>query len=158
MKVTMDRYNATGISLSGMGCPCPWRGRKFQSASDAVRTFYEEDRRQLISIARICYSRWFGNANGTIMMGMLVIFFNFRGDRAIEISRASPRRNSLNSTEDIFPDIFYAGMMEYDGDAHIPPHFLVQPPAIDRVFSEYLCAEKVKTFAISETDQEVSAM
>jgi 2,3-bisphosphoglycerate-independent phosphoglycerate mutase len=44
-------------------------------------------------------------------------------------------------------------MMEYDGDAHIPPHFLVQPPAIDRVISEYLCAEKVKTFAISETQK-----
>jgi len=42
-------------------------------------------------------------------------------------------------------------MMEYDGDAHIPPHFLVQPPAIDHVISEYLCAEKVKTFAVSET-------
>jgi 2,3-bisphosphoglycerate-independent phosphoglycerate mutase len=44
-------------------------------------------------------------------------------------------------------------MMEYDGDAHIPPHFLVQPPAIDRVISEYLCAEKVKTFAVSETQK-----
>jgi 2,3-bisphosphoglycerate-independent phosphoglycerate mutase len=44
-------------------------------------------------------------------------------------------------------------MMEYDGDAHIPPHFLVQPPAIDRVIGEYLCAEKVKTFAVSETQK-----
>jgi 2,3-bisphosphoglycerate-independent phosphoglycerate mutase len=44
-------------------------------------------------------------------------------------------------------------MMEYDGDAHIPPHFLVQPPAIDRVISEYLCAEKIKTFAVSETQK-----
>ena len=50
-------------------------------------------------------------------------------------------------------DIFYAGIMEYDGDAHIPRHFLVQPPAIDRVVSEYLCAEKVKTFAVSETQK-----
>jgi 2,3-bisphosphoglycerate-independent phosphoglycerate mutase len=44
-------------------------------------------------------------------------------------------------------------MMEYDGDAHIPPHFLVQPPAIDRTISEYLCAAKVKTFAVSETQK-----
>jgi 2,3-bisphosphoglycerate-independent phosphoglycerate mutase len=44
-------------------------------------------------------------------------------------------------------------MMEYDGDAHIPPHFLVQPPAIDRTISEYLCAQKVKTFAVSETQK-----
>jgi len=43
--------------------------------------------------------------------------------------------------------------MEYDGDAHIPPNFLVLPPAIDRVISEYLCAEKIKTFAVSETQK-----
>ncbi|NMD05790.1 MAG: 2,3-bisphosphoglycerate-independent phosphoglycerate mutase, partial [Deltaproteobacteria bacterium] len=51
------------------------------------------------------------------------------------------------------PDIFYAGMMEYDGDAHIPPNFLVQPPAIDRVVTEYLCAERIKSFAVSETQK-----
>jgi 2,3-bisphosphoglycerate-independent phosphoglycerate mutase len=44
-------------------------------------------------------------------------------------------------------------MMEYDGDAHIPPNFLVQPPAIDHVISEYLCAENVKVFAVSETQK-----
>ncbi len=44
-------------------------------------------------------------------------------------------------------------MMEYDGDTHIPPHFLVQPPSIDRTISEYLCAEKIKSFAISETQK-----
>ena len=44
-------------------------------------------------------------------------------------------------------------MMEYDGDSHIPPNFLVQPPAIDRVISECICAEGIKTFAVSETQK-----
>jgi len=51
------------------------------------------------------------------------------------------------------PDILYAGMMEYDGDTHIPPNFLVWPPSIDRTVSEYLCAEKIQMFAISETQK-----
>jgi 2,3-bisphosphoglycerate-independent phosphoglycerate mutase len=51
------------------------------------------------------------------------------------------------------PDIIYAGMMEYDGDTHIPPNFLVWPPAIDHTLSEYLCAEKISMFAISETQK-----
>ena len=28
------------------------------------------------------------------------------------------------------PDVLYAGMMEYDGDLHIPKHYLVEPPEI----------------------------
>jgi 2,3-bisphosphoglycerate-independent phosphoglycerate mutase len=44
-------------------------------------------------------------------------------------------------------------MMEYDGDAHIPNHFLVEPPAIDRVLGEYLCAAGVSSFAVSETQK-----
>jgi 2,3-bisphosphoglycerate-independent phosphoglycerate mutase len=38
------------------------------------------------------------------------------------------------------PEVFYAGMMQYDGDALIPKHFLVEPPAIDRTIGQYLCA------------------
>jgi 2,3-bisphosphoglycerate-independent phosphoglycerate mutase len=44
-------------------------------------------------------------------------------------------------------------MMEYDGDTHIPPNYLVPPPDIDRTVSEYLCAEKIRSFAVSETQK-----
>ena len=44
-------------------------------------------------------------------------------------------------------------MMQYDGDAQIPKQFLVEPPAIDRTVSQYLCAAGVTSFAISETQK-----
>jgi 2,3-bisphosphoglycerate-independent phosphoglycerate mutase len=44
-------------------------------------------------------------------------------------------------------------MMEYDGDAKIPSHYLVKPPAIDHTLSDYLCANKIRSFAISETQK-----
>jgi len=44
-------------------------------------------------------------------------------------------------------------LMQYDGDALIPKHFLVEPPAIDRTISQYLCSEGVRAFAISETQK-----
>jgi len=44
-------------------------------------------------------------------------------------------------------------MMEYDGDLHIPSHFLVSPPEIDRTVSEYLCDAGVPSFALSETQK-----
>jgi 2,3-bisphosphoglycerate-independent phosphoglycerate mutase len=82
-----------------------------------------------------------------------VIFFNFRGDRAIEISRAFTEKDFQEFDRGPLGDILYAGMMEYDGDTHVPPRFLVQPPAIDRTLSEYLCAEGIRSFAISETQK-----
>jgi 2,3-bisphosphoglycerate-independent phosphoglycerate mutase len=95
----------------------------------------------------------YGTPIGPIRDGDGVIFFNFRGDRAIEISRAFTEDDFSEFGRGPLPDIFFAGMMEYDGDTHIPPHFLVQPPAIDRTISEYLCTERIKMFAISETQK-----
>ena len=155
MKVTMDRYNSDwNIVKRGWEAHVRGEGRMFASASEAVKTFYAEDPKatdQYLPSFVVINSA--GNPVGPIKDGDAVIFFNFRGDRAIEISRAFSEKDFKEFDRGELPDIFYAGMMEYDGDAHIPPNFLVQPPAIDRVISEYLCAEKVKTFAVSETQK-----
>jgi 2,3-bisphosphoglycerate-independent phosphoglycerate mutase len=44
-------------------------------------------------------------------------------------------------------------MMEYDGDLHLPRHYLVQPPTIDRTMGEYLARNQVTQFACSETQK-----
>jgi len=44
-------------------------------------------------------------------------------------------------------------MMEYDGDLHIPKHFLVAPPAIDHTMGELLAQNHVPQLAISETQK-----
>lgn len=155
MKVTMDRYNSDwNIVKRGWQAHVLGEGRKFSSASEAVKTFYEEDPKATDQyLPPFVIADGSGAPVGKIHDGDAVIFFNFRGDRAIEISRAFSEKEFSEFDRGPLPDVFYAGMMEYDGDAHIPPHFLVQPPAIDRVISEYLCAEKVKTFAVSETQK-----
>jgi 2,3-bisphosphoglycerate-independent phosphoglycerate mutase len=155
MKVTMDRYNSDwNIVKRGWDAHVLGEGRKFLSASDAVKTFYEEDPKATDQyLPAFVIADDSGIPKGRIQDGDAVIFFNFRGDRAIEISRTFSEKEFSEFDRGPLPDIFYAGMMQYDGDAHIPPHFLVQPPAIDRVISEYLCAENVKTFAVSETQK-----
>jgi 2,3-bisphosphoglycerate-independent phosphoglycerate mutase len=94
-----------------------------------------------------------GKPVGTIEDGDAVVFFNFRGDRAIEISMAFEKEDFNGFDRQRVPDVFYAGMMEYDGDAHIPKNFLVEPPAIDRTIGQYLCAAGVTSYAISETQK-----
>ena len=44
-------------------------------------------------------------------------------------------------------------MMQYDGDAHVPKQYIVEPPSIERTMGEYLVASKVKLLAISETQK-----
>lgn len=152
MKVTMDRYNSDwNIVKRGWDAHVLGIGRTFSSASEAIKTFYAENPKATDQyLPAFIITDGSGMPNGTINDGDAVILFNFRGDRAIEISRAFSEKDFTEFDRGPLPDIFYAGMMEYDGDAHIPPYFLVQPPAIDRTISEYLCAEKVKTFAVSE--------
>jgi len=155
MKVTMDRYEADWeIVRRGWQAHVLGIGRGFASASEAVRTFYSEDPEitdQYMNPFVVVDEA--GRPVGTIGNGDAVICFNFRGDRAIEISRAFTETDFREFDRGPLPDLLYAGMMEYDGDLHIPPRFLVEPPAIDRTVSEYLCAEEITSFAISETQK-----
>ena len=155
MKVTMDRYNADwSIVKRGWDAHVLGKGRRFKSALEAIKTLYDEDPKitdQYLDPFVIVDD--LDMPIGPIIDGDVVVFFNFRGDRAIEISRAFTEKDFSEFDRGPLPDILYAGMMEYDGDTHIPPNFLVQPPAIERTISEYLCNEKINTFAVSETQK-----
>jgi 2,3-bisphosphoglycerate-independent phosphoglycerate mutase len=155
MKVTMDRYEADwNIVQRGWDAYVLGKGRPFRSASDAIECFYAEDANasdQYFDAFVICDPA--GMPVGTINDGDAVIFFNFRGDRAIEISRAFTDLEFNKFDRERFPKILYAGMTLYDGDTGVPPHYLVNPPVIHGVLSEYLCAEGMKTFALSETQK-----
>jgi 2,3-bisphosphoglycerate-independent phosphoglycerate mutase len=90
---------------------------------------------------------------GPIVDGDSVVFFNFRGDRAIEISRAFTDPDFNKFPREPHPDVLFAGMMEYDGDLKIPPRYLVTPPAISRTLSEYLVHNDVTQLAVAETQK-----
>ena len=155
MKVTMDRYNADwDIVKRGWDTHVRGIGRKFKSAEEAISTFYEEGEKiidQYLDPFVIV-----DEANeplGKIVDGDSVVFFNFRGDRAIEISRAFEEKDFYEFEREDYPDVYYAGMMQYDGDLFIPKNYLVFPPTINKTINEYLCNEKVTSFAISETQK-----
>ena len=82
-----------------------------------------------------------------------MVTFNFRGDRVVEISQAFDQDEFTHFDRQRRPRVFYAGMMEYDGDLHIPRHYLVSPPEIERPMGEILAAAHVSQLAISETQK-----
>jgi 2,3-bisphosphoglycerate-independent phosphoglycerate mutase len=154
MVTTMDRYNADWrVVERGWNAHVCGIGRPFASATGAVQTYYDENPSitdQYLDSFVIVDGN--GEPVGRIENDDVVINFNFRGDRAIEISRAFEEKE-LNEFPHQFVDVLYVGMMQYDGDLHIPKNFLVNPPEIDRTVSQYLCADGVTSFAISETQK-----
>jgi 2,3-bisphosphoglycerate-independent phosphoglycerate mutase len=60
--------------------------------------------------------------------GDSVILINFRGDRAMELCAAF-EQDAFDKFDRVRrPKVLFAGMMEYDGDLHIPGRYLVAPP------------------------------
>jgi 2,3-bisphosphoglycerate-independent phosphoglycerate mutase len=154
MVTTMDRYNANwSVVERGWKAHVLGEGRPFNSATEAIETYYREDPTVTDQYLDSFVVAEGGNPVGPIQDGDAVVFFNFRGDRAIEISRAFEEPGFHEFDRVRVPDVFYAGIMQYDGDALIPKHFLVEPPAIDRTIGQYLCASGVTSFAISETQK-----
>ena len=153
MVITMDRYNANwDMVRKGWETHVLGEGRYFESAHEAIETLRKETGAIDQDLPPFVITEN-GKPVGTIEDGDSVILFNFRGDRAIEISRAFQEKDLKEFDRKRVPSVEYAGMMEYDGDLHIPTQYLVSPPAIDRTMAEYLCATGLKQFSISETQK-----
>jgi 2,3-bisphosphoglycerate-independent phosphoglycerate mutase len=155
MKITMDRYEADWPMVErGWKLHVRGEGRGFASLREAVETLRREQpgiSDQNLPGFVIRGDR--GEAVGPIRDGASVILFNFRGDRAIEITRALEEEGFDRFDRGARPRVFYAGMMQYDGDLKLPSRFLVSPPEIDRTLSAYLSAQGVTQLACSETQK-----
>ena len=154
MVITMDRYEANWAMVElGWKTHVLGEGRYFASAREAVETYRAETHAIDQDLAPFVIAEN-GKPVGTIEDGDSVIFFNFRGDRAIEISKTFEAGADFDKFDRVrVPSVMYAGMLEYDGDLHIPSRYLVSPPEITNTMGEYLADMKISQFAISETQK-----
>ncbi len=152
--ITMDRYDANW-SMVALG----WRthvlgeGPQFASATAAVEALREQFPGTIDQDLPPFVIAEQGRPTGTIEDGDAVVFFNFRGDRAIEITRAfeEPAFDKFDRVR--WPQVTYAGMLQYDGDLRLPARFLVAPPAIQNTMSEWFSRSGIPQFACSETQK-----
>ncbi len=153
MTITMDRYGADWAMVErGYNCHTHGIGRPFSSATEAVETMYAETDKgdQYLGDFVVVND---DEPVGKMADGDAVILYNFRGDRSIEISQAYEQDDFTAFDRGDRPDVYFAGMLQYDGDLKVPKHYLVEPPTISETMSEYLCAEGLRSFAISETQK-----
>ncbi len=154
MAITMDRYGANwDMVRKGWEVHVHGNGRYFPDAETAIETLRAETEAIDQDLPSFVISKDGKIPVGTIQDGDAVIFFNFRGDRALEITAAFEEDNFDHFDRGKRPDVLFAGMMEYDGDLKVPKHFLVEPPHIDRTVGEFLCATGITQLAVSETQK-----
>ena len=160
MRVTMDRYESDW-NVVKRGWDAHVRGipEKFESYSGYFRSAEEAINlaRKLQPETNDQYLPSFVISNeknipiGTIKNGDSVVYFNFRGDRALQISKAFEDKAFNKFDRIIYPQVNYAGMLEYDHEEKIPKHYLVEPPQITLTIGEYLSTTNITQYACSET-------
>jgi 2,3-bisphosphoglycerate-independent phosphoglycerate mutase len=155
MTTTMDRYeNDWGMVERGWKAQVQGEGRPFTSARAAVETFRAETPGIIDQYLPSFVVAENGTPAGPMKDGDSVVLFNYRGDRAIEVSRAfdgGPEFSKFDRGR--IPQLLFAGMTLYDGEYQIPRTYLVPPPSIDRTMSEYLAGSGVPQFVVSETQK-----
>ena len=154
MKITMDRYEANWKMVElGWQIHVCGEGDKFESASVAIKALREKYKGTIDQDLPPFVVAKNGEAVGTINDGDSVVFFNFRGDRAIEITRAFEEESFDKFNRKRRPKVTYAGMLQYDGDLKLPNRFLVPPPAIKNTSGEWFSKSGLLQYACSETQK-----
>jgi len=154
MQITMDRYQANwGMVKAGWDVHVHGEGRQFASAREAIETLRQETGAIDQDLPAFVVAEN-GAPVGAMKDGDSVILYNFLGDRALEISMAFDGDASFDKFDrGAVPQVLYAGMLEYDGDLHIPRKYLVNPPQIRDTLTELLVAAGIKEYAVSETQK-----
>ena len=153
MQITMDRYEANWPMVeAGWRTHVQGLGRRFPSAREAIETYRAELGCIDQDLPAFVVEDG-GEPVARIANGDSVVLFNFRGDRAQEISLAFDRKDFDKFDRGDYTGVHYAGMLEYDGDLKIPQHYLVQSPVIQNTLTELLCAHGIREYAVSETQK-----
>ena len=154
MQITMDRYEADWSMVErGWHIHVMGDGRKFASCKEAIETYRAEGN------YTDQYLPGFVIADGETPVGTIddgdsVILYNFRGDRAVEFSKCFDDMDTFDKFDMVKkPKVYYAGMLQYDGDLKLPKNFLVEPPHIEHTMSEFLVEKGVHSYAVSETQK-----
>ena len=153
MQVTMDRYEANWSMVElGWKTHVLGEGRQFASALEAIETYRNETGALDQDLPAFVVARN-GQPVAKIANGDSVILFNFRGDRAQEISLAFDRKDFEKFDRPGYEGVKFAGMLQYDADLCIPENYLLQPPVITNTLTEVMVAAGINEYAVSETQK-----
>ncbi|MFO1518056.1 MAG: 2,3-bisphosphoglycerate-independent phosphoglycerate mutase [bacterium] len=141
------RWDRTALAYEAM---VEARGRVAPSAQQAVEIAYGQGETDEFIRPTLVIGE--GQEVEKIRDGDAVIFFNFRADRARQISRALTQADFNDFDRRVLPKLsYFACFSEYDSLLHLPVAF----PKIDihETFPEVISAKGLKQLRIAETEK-----
>jgi 2,3-bisphosphoglycerate-independent phosphoglycerate mutase len=147
----MDRDSRWDRVQKAYDCLRIGKANKATTAAEAVANSYEKNVTDEF-IEPTCILNNDNEPIATINDGDGVIFFNFRGDRPREISRAfvEPDFKDFNRTSQ--PNIYFVCMTEYDATLPAPVAF-PKPPKMKNILGAYWNSLGLKQFRCAETEK-----
>jgi len=147
----MDRDSRWDRVQRAYECMRVGKGIKAASAAEAVAKSYENEVTDEF-IEPTCIVNEDNEPIATIGDGDGVIFFNFRGDRPREISRAFVEPDFKEFPRTTRPNIYYVCMTEYDATIPAPVAF-PKPPKMKNILGAYWSSLGLKQFRCAETEK-----
>ena len=147
----MDRDSRWDRVQKAYDCMRVGKGLKAASAAEAVANSYEKAVTDEF-IEPTCIVNEDNEPVATIKDGDGVIFFNFRGDRPREISRAFVEPDFKEFPRTTKPNIYFVCMTEYDATIPAPVAF-PKPPKMKNILGAYWSSLGLKQFRCAETEK-----
>jgi 2,3-bisphosphoglycerate-independent phosphoglycerate mutase len=147
----MDRDSRWDRVQRAYDCLRVGKGHKAKSASEAIANSYENKVTDEF-IEPTCIVNEENELIGTIKDGDGVVFFNFRGDRPREITRAFVEEDFKEFNRATKPNLYYVCMTEYDVTIPAPVAF-PKLPKMKNILGAYWSSLGLKQFRCAETEK-----
>ena len=153
---SMDRDKRWERVQQAYDCLVAGKGRAARSAEEAVQTYY-----QAPSLPTRCGDEFVipsnvvdaaGQPVATVKDGDSAIFFNFRGDRPREITRAFVEPDFKGFPRNRKLDLYFATMTEYEAGLPVHPVF-PKPKKMKAILGMHVAALGLKQFRCAETEK-----
>ncbi|MDD2320586.1 MAG: 2,3-bisphosphoglycerate-independent phosphoglycerate mutase [Geobacteraceae bacterium] len=146
----MDRDNRWERVEQAYNAMVLGEGHAAESALQAIRKSYEDGKSDEFVLPAVIHDE--NGPVGTIRNGDSFIFFNFRSDRAREITRAFTDKAFSGFTPASRPEFAsYVCMTEYDETFGLPVAFA--PEELKKIFGEVISAAGLHQLRIAETEK-----
>ncbi|NQV31537.1 MAG: 2,3-bisphosphoglycerate-independent phosphoglycerate mutase [Phycisphaeraceae bacterium] len=147
----MDRDSRWDRVEKAFDCLRHGKGERGKSASQVMQDSYDNKITDEF-VEPTCLTNESGEPIATITEGDGVVFFNFRGDRPRELTRAFVDPEFKGFERPTKPNLYYVCLTEYDATIPAPVAF-VKPPKMKNILAQYLSSLGLKQFRCAETEK-----
>ena len=128
------------------------KGRQVADMVEGVQSCYDSHTEEHKNTDEFMEPLVNSNVDGCIKEGDVVIFFNFRSDRAKELTIVLTQEDMTEQGMQIIPNLQYYCMTPYD-DTFTGVHILFPKDNLQNTLGEYISSKGLKQLHIAETEK-----